>query len=123
MAMWTAKARQAHLLKLKSAFPWGPALTTPGIFVPQEIGQFRIPSHCRAPKARDFETQLERIFQRRLRVRELRHLAVRVARKLHRTSPDSCAKRDDLIKWLIVDFACTEPLLREIASKEKSAIE
>jgi hypothetical protein len=35
------------------------------------------------PKARDLETQLERIFQRRFTVRELRHLAVGVTQKLH----------------------------------------
>jgi hypothetical protein len=34
------------------------------------------------PKARDLGAQLERIFQRRLTVRELRHMAVRVAQKL-----------------------------------------
>jgi hypothetical protein len=56
-------------------------------------------------------------------VREFRHLAVKVARKLHRTLPGSCAKRVDLIQCLIVDFACIEPVLREIASEEKSAIE
>jgi hypothetical protein len=75
------------------------------------------------PKARDLQTQLERTFQRRLTVGKLRHLTVRGARKLHRTSPDSCAKRNDLIQWLIVDLACPEPALREIASEEKSAIE
>jgi hypothetical protein len=43
--------------------------------------------------------------------------------KLHRTSPDLCAKQADLIQYLIVDFACTERVLREIASEEKSVIE
>jgi hypothetical protein len=43
--------------------------------------------------------------------------------QIRRTSPDSCAKRADLIQWLIVDFVCTEPVLREIASEEKSVIE
>jgi hypothetical protein len=62
MAMWTTKARQAHLLKLTSGE------TSPN------ITRWR-------------------------------------------------AKQADLVQWLIVDFADTEPILRDIASEEKSAIE